>query len=347
MSPRYRLWWVGANIALPAAFVALMVWVVKSRWGDLEPVFDHPLRTLALIAVLIVVGFILNAWEFHVLYRAQKVAISWWDNWMVFSAGQAGNLIPAQFGTIYKFRYMKAVHGLTYTRNGSNAGANLVISVASSAIFGLVGAVAVGVVTGRWAWAVLGLFAALGVGAVVAMVVPLPQVRFLKGTPARLWNGFHGGWEELRRQPKAALVVLALDLAKYVVTTWRFQLAFGLVGVDESYWFFMVVAPAAGIAGIVSFTPGGLGLREGLITLGAVAMGTTAVDGLLGATVDRGVMLLVVLALGAVAYAYTWPRLRRARRLGASDGTEPDPPGTPSTARDNAPASNPASSPSP
>jgi uncharacterized membrane protein YbhN (UPF0104 family) len=329
VSARYRMWWIAANVVVPAGFVALMVWVLASRWGELQPVFEHPVQTLVLITALIVIGFFLNAWEFLVLYRAQRVPIGWWENWMVFSAGQAGNLIPAQMGTIYKFRYMKAVHDLAYTRNGSNAGANLVISVGSSAVVGVVGVVAVGITTGRWAWAVLAIFAAMAVGAAVAMAVPLPKVRFLKGTAARFWDGFHGGWEELRRQPGAAVTVLAIDLVKYVVTAWRFQLAFGLVGVDEGYWFFLVLAPAAGIAGILSFTPGGLGLREGFLTLAAVAMGTTAVDGLLGATVDRGLMLVVVVVVGAVAFAYTWPRLRAARRAGASDGSVAEPPVAP------------------
>lgn len=330
MNPRMRVWWIAANVVVPVVFVGLMAYVVWSQWGDLQPVFEYPLRTLALLTVLIVVGFWLNATEFLVLYRAQGVRISWWDNWMVFSAGQAGNLLPAQLGTIYKFRYMKAVHDLSYTRNGSASGANLVISVGSSAVIGIVGVVAVGITTGSLSWIMLAIFAAMAAGALAAMMLPLPKVKALRGTPARFWEGFHTGWEDLRRQPQAALAVLALDLVKYVITAWRFQLAFGLVGIEESYWFFLVLAPAAGIAGILSFTPGGLGLREGFLTLTAVAMGSTAVDGLLGATVDRGVMLVIVVALGVVAYAYTWPRLRRVRR----DEPDPEAPASPEAPAD-------------
>ena len=107
--------------------------------------------------------------------------------------------------------------------------------------------------------------------------------------------------------------VLAIDTVKYLLTAWRFQLAFGLLGVDESFWFFLVVAPAAAIAGIIAFTPGALGFRELFVTTAAVGMGATLDDGLLAATTDRGVMLASALVLGAAGYAYTVPRLRRAR----------------------------------
>ncbi len=326
MSARLRLWWVAVNVVIPVAFVAFLVWVVVSRWDDISPVFNHPIRILVAIAALILIGFAATAWEFQLLYRAQGLRISLWESWMVFSTGQAGNLLPAQLGTVYRFRYMKAVHALSYTRNGSNAGANLVISVASAAIVGIIGIVALGVTTGRLSWVMLAIFAAMAAGAGLAMTVPLPRARFLRGTAQRFWVGFHEGWEELRRQPRTALAVLGIDVGKYVFTALRFQLAFGLVGVEESYWFFVALAPVAGVAGILAFTPGGLGLREGFLTLAAVALGTTAVDGLLGATVDRGVLLLCVVGMGLLGYSWTWPRLRRASASADGDSA-PDPDG--------------------
>lgn len=324
MSGRLRLWWMAVNIVIPLGFVGFLVWVVASRWDDISPVFNHPVQILVAIAVLILVGFLATAWEFQLLYRAQGVRISVWESWMAFSTGQAGNLLPAQLGTVYRFRYMKAVHGLSYTRNGSNAGANLVISVASAAIVGIIGVIGRGVSTGAVSWVMLAIFAAMAIGAGAAMVVPLPRAKFLRGTAQRFWLGFHEGWEQLRRQPRTALAVLGIDIGKYVFTALRFQLAFGLVGVEENYWFFVVLAPVAGVAGILSFTPGGLGLREGFLTLAAVALGTTAVDGLLGATVDRGVLLLCVVGMGLVGYAVTWPRLRRASAAASGTGGDSD-----------------------
>ena len=94
--------------------------------------------------------------------------------------------------------------------------------------------------------------------------VPMPHVRWLRGTPGRVWHGFRSGWEDIRRRPSVAVGVLVLDLAKYVLVAWRFQISFSLLGVEEPVWYFLVIAPAAGLAGALSFTPGGLGSCQAL-----------------------------------------------------------------------------------
>ena len=319
MTVRRRVLWVVTNVVIPAVFLGLMGWVTWTRRAELQPVFDGPTLELALIAVLVVVGYFLNATEFVVLYRAQGIPIGVWENWMVFSAGQAGNLLPAQMGTVYKFRYMKVVHGLPYTKNGSNVGANLVISVASAALSGLIGVTVFAITEGHFSWVMFVVFVAMAAAAAAAMFLPLPHVKWLKGKPAGAWRSFRDGWEQLRTQPRAAAEVFALDVVKLAVTAWRMQLAFHLIGVDQPYSYFLVLAPAAGLAGIVAITPAALGFREGFVTLAAVAMGSGAAAGLLGATVDRGIMLIATLALGLAAYAWTWPRLRASRRPDGDD----------------------------
>lgn len=295
------------------AVVAVLVVLVWQRRDDLRPLWEDPSWDLGLIAVLIIVGHFLNSAEFWVVYRATGVRVGILENWMVFTAGLLGNLMPGQIGTIYKFRYMNAVHGVPYAKSGSNYGANLVISLGSSAIVGIVGVVAYAAGGGDFAWAVFGVLIALGAMCVALMRFPLPDWPLLRGKPARAAASFNEGWHEIQRTPRTSLEVLAIDVVKYVLTAWRFQMAFGLLGVDESFWFFLVVAPAAAIAGIIAFTPGALGFRELFVTTAAVGMGATLDDGLLAATTDRGVMLASAVVLGAAGYAYTVPRLRRAR----------------------------------
>ena len=313
---RRARWWL-ANVVAPLGFGAALAIVVWTRRDDLSPIFEDPGPTLALIGLLVVAGHFLNSAEFWVLYRAHGLPIGLWENWLLFTAGQLGNLVPGQVGTLYRFRYLKTVHGMAYARAGSSFGANLVITFASSSVAGLLGLVGTLASGGTVTWWIATAFIALGVGSLTMVLRPLPRVPFLRGRTARLWQVFHEGWEDLRSQPVVAWQVLSLDLAKYVLVAVRFQLAFSLLGVDESIWYFLVIAPAAGLAGALSFTPGGLGIRELFVTLAAVGVGSTLDDGLLAATVDRGVMLLASLALGSVGYLYTRGRMRRAAVVAA------------------------------
>jgi len=294
------------------AVVAVLFVMVWQRRDDLRPLWDDPSWNLALIGLLIVAGHFLNSSEFWVLFRATGVKIGFFENWMVFTAGLLGNLLPGQVGTIYKFRYMNAVHDVSYAKSGSNYGANLVISLGSSAIVGVLGVVAYAAGGGDFAWVVFVVFIALGLACAALMRFPLPNWSLLRGKPAKFAASFNEGWHEIQRTPRTSLQVVVIDIVKYALTAWRFQLAFGLLGVDESFWFFLVVAPAAAIAGIIAFTPGALGFRELFVTTAAVGMGSSLDDGFLAATTDRGVMLASAIVLGVAGYAYTVPRLRRA-----------------------------------
>lgn len=312
--PQRSIRWYLGNLVVPAVFVVALVAVVWSRRGDLTPLGRDPGAELALIAVLVVAGHFLNSAEFWVLYRAQGLRIGLWENWTLFLAGQLGNLLPGQVGTLHRFRYLKVVHGFGYTRSSSSFGANLVITFGSSAVAALVGLIGMTAAggTARW-WLVAGVVG-LGVLSVTMTFVPMPHVPWLRGRPASVWHGFREGWEDLRRRPKVAATVLLLDLGKYLLVAWRFQIAFGLLGVDEPFWYFLVIAPAAGIAGALSFTPGGLGIRELFVTVAAVGLGSEFDIGLLAATVDRGVMLATSLLLGGTSYVFTSRRLRAAAR---------------------------------
>ena len=301
------------RVVLTVVPIVLLVWLVWARRDDLRPIWEEPSWNLLLIAVLIAVSHFLNSLEFWVVYRAMDVPISITENWMVFTSGLLGNLLPGQLGTVYKFRYMNTVHDVSFSRNGSSYGANLVISLGSSAIVGIIGVCAYAVGSNTFPLAVFLVFLGLGLMCILLMRSSLPVPSFLPGKFAQAAKSFANGWDEIRRTPRTSLSVVAIDIAKYGITAWRFLLAFQLLGVNEKYSFFMVMAPAAAIAGIIAFTPGGIGFRELFVTAAAVGMGSGFDTGLLAVTTDRGVMLLSALVLGTFGYWFTTSRMRHAK----------------------------------
>jgi uncharacterized membrane protein YbhN (UPF0104 family) len=301
-----------ARNVISCVLVALLFLLVWQRRHELTPIFKDPSSDLLLLGVLIVIGHFLNSAEFWVVYRATNIRIGFFENWMVFTSGLLGNLLPGQMGTLYKFRYMKQVHQLPYAKSGSNYGANLIISLGSSAIVGIVGVFGNKISSGSFSWVMLLCFIGLGIVCIATLRLSLPTWKFLRGKPAKIFSSFNEGWDEIRRTPRTTFQVIAIDVVKYLVTAWRFQIAFGLLGYHQSFWYFLVIAPAAAIAGIIAFTPGGLGIRELFVTGAALAMGSSFDTGLLAATTDRGVMLASAVVLGSIGFLYSAPRLRRA-----------------------------------
>lgn len=308
-----RFW----GVVVPIVFTIGLVWFVWIERDALRPAWEAPPAALALITLLIVGGHFLNSTEFWLLYRATGTRLGIFENWMVFTAGQLANHLPAQAGTLYRFRYMRTVHDLSHMRNAAVHGANLVVTLGGAALVGLLGVIGTAAFTGAGLEVlVLLVFAGVALVALLFAVVPLPPFRGRAGRLASFWREFHAGFEEIRRLPGTAVTVLALEGLKYLVTAWRFQVAFSLIAIHQPYWIFLVIAPAAGVAGFIAVTPAALGFREAFVTGAAASMGVEVTGGLLGATVDRAVLLAVSVIFGGVGLLLTYPRMRGGSRCG-------------------------------
>lgn len=304
-----RFW----RVAVPLVLLAALAWFVWSERTTLSRVGEAPPRDLLIIAGLFVVAHFINSAEFWLLHVRTGASLGLFENWMVFTAGHLGNYLPAQVGTVYRFRYMQVVHEVPVIHTAAIQGANLVITIAGAALVGLAG------VIGMWLYGGAGLsilmlllFASMGVVAVLFALVPLPPFRGRTGRIARLWRRFHDGFEQVRRMPGTGISLVALEVGKYLATAWRIQVTFSLIDIHQPLWFFLVLAPAAGIASFISVTPAALGFREAFLTGTAAAMGLEATEGLLGATVDRAVMMVTFLILGGIGFLVTLRRLRTA-----------------------------------
>jgi shikimate dehydrogenase len=93
------------------------------------------------------------------------------------------------------------------------------------------------------------VFLGLGVACFLLMRMTIPKLFFGTGKIARSAEMFASGWDEIRRTPRTSLLVVLIDIVKYLLTAWRFLLVFQLLGYDNSFWFYLVIAPAAAIAG--------------------------------------------------------------------------------------------------
>jgi uncharacterized membrane protein YbhN (UPF0104 family) len=313
--PRRRPLTVGRivkTIVIPLAVAALLAVFVWNDRDRLDELWNAPVHWIAAIAALVLIGHFLNSTEFWLLYRTNGCRSGLFENWMLFLASQLGNYVPAQAGTLYRLRYMRAVHDMSYPESAAVYSANFVATLVGASVTAFIGVIGFALAGGRLSYTLLLISAGLIALAIAMAVVPLPQFAARNGRLARAWRSFHSGFEQIRRDPGIAFACVLIEIAKYVVTGVRMYIAFRLLDVDVPFWAFLVLAPAAGIAGFISFTPGAFGFRELFITGSAAALGIGVDNGLLGATIDRAVMLATSLVFGSLAFLYTYPRLRAA-----------------------------------
>lgn len=310
------------GVAIPGILMVALGYFVWAEWDALQTISRAPVRDVILVGILFAGAHLLNSTEFWLLYRAGGVRFGFLENWMLFTAGLLANHLPAQVGTAYRIEYMRAVHGAPYLQTAAVYGANLVITVGAASVVGLTGVVGAAVFAGRPpSVSVLAVFLSMGVAAVAFALAPLPTLSRLPRRIGEFWQRFRAGFEEIRLRPATGLVAGVIEVGKYGLTAWRIQVTFALIGIHQPLWVFLVLAPAAGIAGFIALTPAALGFREGFIAAAAGAMGLRLTEGLMGATVDRAVILVAALVLGSIGMAFTYPRLRATSVSGRSDPT--------------------------
>lgn len=304
-------------VLVPLALVGLLGYLVWVNRAELRPLSDASIPTVTGIASLVAGAHFVNSTEFWLLYRTQRAGGGLFENWMLFFAGNLSNYLPGQPGTLYRLGYMRTVHAVPLAVSGAVYGANLIATLAGAALAGLLGVLALGI-EDHWAWTMLLVYFALGAIAGAAAIAPLPRAAAGGGKLAKAWRAFSNGFEQIRSNPGVAVLVCGLEALKYTMTALRFALSFALIGVHESYWLFLALAPAAGIAQFFSFTPGAIGIREAALSAATLALGASFSAGLLAATIDRAVMLATSVVFGSVGYAVTYPRLQRARAAPAT-----------------------------
>jgi uncharacterized membrane protein YbhN (UPF0104 family) len=214
---------------------------------------------------------------------------------------------------------MRQVYGISYPRSLTTYGQNVVITIGAGGLCGVIGVCVTALYPGHdFSWIMFAVTGGMLGAALVFAFVPLPHGHRLPGRLEHWWRDFHTGWELVRKNPRSALEVFALESARMVLSAARLAVAFGILGVHEPFVLYLVLAPVASVSTILAFTPGAIGIREAAIAGAALALGFKLPTGLLAASVDRGAMIVVTVVLGAVGYAHTTVRLRQVARR-ASD----------------------------
>ena len=303
-----------ATLVVPVLFVGVLVVLIARDHDRLNPLWHTDLQHLSALALLVLAGQFVNSMEFWLLYRARGIKVGLFENGNLFFASQLGNYAPGQIGSLYRLRYMRDVHGVSYAESVAVYGANFVATLGGASMTALVGVLGVVLIGHHGLPLGLLLVILATIAAVVILAtVPLPRFAARNGYVARAWRAIHAGFEQVRRERSVGLVVVLLEVVKYALTAWRMLIAFELLDVHEPYWVFLVLAAAAGVAGFVSFTPGALGIRELFITGSAAALGVGIDNGLFGATIDRAVMLAASIVVGGGAFVWAQRRLHVAQ----------------------------------
>ena len=109
----------------------------------------------------------------------------------------------------------------------------------------------------------------------------------------------HEGWAQLHNNNQLMYTTLVLSLTITLIYSVRLLISFHALGYSVEILGCIFIGSLVAISTFVSITPAALGIREGAIMAGGLALGVDLEVSLLAGAIDRAVSILVVLILGS------------------------------------------------
>ncbi|WAT18762.1 lysylphosphatidylglycerol synthase domain-containing protein [Aurantiacibacter sp. MUD11] len=306
-----RAWRLIEQVLSVVGFAWLCWFIYDSRDTIFEGVATTSAFDLAALIGLILVSWFAMGLQNVVLLKSQNVNLGAGESLLVHASSSLLNYVPTRLGTMFRFRYLLQVHGLSYDRNLGLIALRFGLLLAISAVMATIGIVGLGLVDGvKDAALTLGLFAVAGIVVLLFLWRVAPSQG--EGLLWRLWNGFVAAIHEGRQRKDRLAILAVLIVVQLALGAIRMDIAFDIVGTPVDLPLLLVVSPVVVVLGLFSFAS--LGVREAIIGGLVAATGHNFAAGVIAASAERAALLLLCLTLGVVGTAVMSLRMRAVAR---------------------------------
>lgn len=273
------------------------------------------------IAAITALGTVLSAATVQWMLAAIGARTRFWEMYLLHNAAYLLNLLPLKAGTVMRAAYLRSRHGFSYSRFGVFAVYLTLLTALITAAVGLgclVTAYGLGTTTNR-VFAVLLAGSVALTGSLLLLPLPVPS-----------WGGRLGGLlrdllrsrRELLARPRSLAAPAAGLLAVYLLGVLRLGVIFAGLGLEARPAGLLLLGALGQLSLLANLTPGGLGVRELLVGVGATVLGVPMEAGLVAALIERAVGLVWAALVGGPSAAWVW-RLQRRGAIEPSPEAEP------------------------
>lgn len=294
---------------LSGLFLLVLLIYLSANSSEYQALLNLSRLRLLLLGLLILAAYVIGGLINLGLYRDLGAKVNIVEAVSLAAVNNLANQLPFAGGMVAKGAYLKRKFGLTYTRFLSATVALFVLMVSASGAVGLATLAYMRLVLARDV--PLLLVAGFLVMLLGVAVLWLPASLAPRGRWTARFEQFLDGWRFVGRRPALLIMLLLLQLALMVVLAGRYWTAFHLMSQNVSLADCLLFAAATVLTQLVTITPDGLGIREGIVGGIATLLGFDIGVSVVAVTIDRLVSTAITIALGSLASYHL------ARRLGA------------------------------
>lgn len=317
---RARKWLKAALLfLLQAAAVAYVSVKLFDQRAEIGRVLDFGWGTLVGLVALFAVGHLQRTVEVTYTLRRLGVNEPFGDGFLLTGAGFLLNHLPLNAGLLMRAAILKRDYALPYASYASIAIVNGLMNLAVAALSSLLVVLFAPPIPGG-GYAVVALLAAIVTGSALAVWLPASWVPAGGGFVLGRLRTLTASVALIRGNGSGLVWLATLALTKVMVVAVRLSLCFAALKADVPAGALLLLASTSVVLQLVNVTPGNLGLRELLLSVIALQLGTTQTLGMAAATLDRVVSLAYVLLVGLPSLS---AMKRRVAPLEGSGRVEP------------------------
>jgi uncharacterized membrane protein YbhN (UPF0104 family) len=250
---------------------------------------------VSLVLVTIVLNGLVNYW----LYRQLGANVRFGEAVCLAFVNSLANHLPFAAGMVAKGVYLKRRHQLAYSNYFSATLALYPVFLMAAGLMGVLVLVMRQYFHAEPAspFLLLGFIAMLASTAIFWL--PFGRISLPAG-----WNKWFTqileGWRILRDERSLVLRIIAVYLATMLSTGGRYWIAFHALSQNVTLAECVLFAAVSTLSQLVTITPGGLGVREGIVAAVASVLGFDARISALAVGIDRLVVTSVSIVMGTI-----------------------------------------------
>ena len=255
---------------------------------------------LAMLLALSLVQPFLNSLISVYMSRSLGADISQSEGFFLTAASTLANQLPISGGIVTRGFYLKQKYDLSYAKYFS---AMLALFFCSVAVYGILG-LAILVYWVIFERISVSPILFIGFGGMAAglliFLFPFHAVRIPNALLKWVQQALDG-WLLISKNPVLVVKLLILQTSSMLLMAARYWLAFHMVSQNVTISQVTLFAAASVLTQLVSFAPGGLGVREAIVGGIATALGFDTSVSLVAVGLDRLVSTIMVVVLGWIS----------------------------------------------
>lgn len=290
---------------LVLAIVGFLFWYLINHLDQLKELLKLSPAKLAIMYFLTALIAFISAKAVQVFLAQLTIKAPLWEMFSLQNAALLLNYAPMKFGTIFRANYLKRHFDLSYTHFAILFLYMTFLMTFAASIIGVIVILTAFGLTSYENKIIALVFLIIAVGSFAFLFFPLPVPKW-QGKIFNLLRNFIAGKSQITSNKKRIIITGLLLTLNFILTATRLGIIYNALSQQCNPAGFLVLGALGYSVLFIGLTPGGLGIRELVLTAGAVVIGLPLEVGLLAAVIDRMITFSYAFIVGGICTIKLW-----------------------------------------